>query len=183
MNIYIDFFFSYGPSIYGFKVPLTADEQQEMLDLQNSYRAAVSSRYMYKLYWDAELTKLAQARADMCVFEHDLAVNRLSPKYGWKNGQNLAMSSEIRSSPASIFDDMLYAEQQNFRYGNSCNPDNTCLHYTQAMLSNLTRVGCGQTHCVFPDRIERYVVCNYIQSQYTDNYQTPYVPSKIELSI
>jgi hypothetical protein len=178
--IYYCFFFSYGPSIYAFAVPLTSDEISDMLDLHNTYRAGVTSRYMFKLYWDPELAKLAQTRANMCFFEHDLAANRLSPQYGWKNGQNMAMSSEIRSSPASLFDDMLGAEQQNFRYGQPCDPDGTCLHYTQAMLSNITRVGCGQSHCVFPDRIERYVVCNYIQSQYTDNYQTPYVPSKFE---
>lgn len=45
------------------------------------------------------------------------------------------------------------------------------------MLSNLTRVGCAHTHCLYPDRIERYLVCNYIQSQYTDNYMVPYVQS------
>jgi len=136
---------------------------------------------MFQLYWDNELAKLAQAHSNLCAFEHDLAVNRLSPLFGWKNGQNIVMSSEIRSSPASLIDAMLSAEKDHFIYGKGCSPDNTCLHYTQAMLSNLTRVGCGQTHCVFPDRIERYITCNYIQSQYTDNYATPYVPSKIEL--
>lgn len=154
-----------------------------MLDLHNTYRADVPSRYMFQLYWDEELVKLAQAHANMCIFEHDLAVNRLSPLFGWKNGQNMVMSSEIRSTPASLFDEMLSAERDRFLYGVGCEPDGTCLHYTQAMLSNITRVGCGQTHCVFADRIERYVVCNYIQSQYSDNYQTPYVPSKISFVI
>lgn len=139
---------------------------------------------MFKLAWDDELAKLAQAHAGLCVFEHDLAANRVSPKYNWLNGQNIVMSSEIRTSPASLIDMMLGSEKENFRYGSTCSPgENTCLHYTQAMLSNLTRVGCAQTHCVYPDRIDRYVTCNYIQSQYYDNYQTPYVPSKTSFFI
>jgi hypothetical protein len=134
---------------------------------------------MFKLYWDDELAKLAQAHSSLCAFEHDLAVNRLSPLFHWTNGQNIVMSTEIRSSPASLIDMMLGSEQVNFRYGNTCYPgENTCLHFTQALISNLTRMGCGQTNCVYPDRIERYLTCNYMLSQYEDNYQTPYVPSK-----
>jgi hypothetical protein len=139
---------------------------------------------MFQLYWDPELTKLAQAHADMCFFDHDQAVNRFSPLYNWKNGQNMVMSSEIRSTPASLIDMMLSSEQPNFIYGSGCvDGGDTCLHYTQAMLSNITIVGCGQTHCVYPDRIERYLVCNYLQSQYTNNYPIPYIPSKISFII
>lgn len=173
---------SYGPNHYANVVPLTDDERQGLLDIHNEYRAAMPSKYMFKLYWDDELSKLAQAHANLCAFEHDLASNRRSPKFNWLNGQNIVMSTEIRTTPASLFDRMFYEERENFRYGGPCAPiDNTCLHYTQAMLSNLTRVGCAQTHCVYPHGIERFITCNYIQSQYTDNYQTPYIPSKTSL--
>lgn len=135
---------------------------------------------MFKLYWDDELAKLAQAHANLCAFEHDLASNRRSPKFNWLNGQNIVMSTEIRTTPASLFDLMFSEERENFRYGSTCAPfENTCLHYTQLMISNLTRMGCAQTHCVYPHGIERFLTCNYILSQYEDNYQTPYIPSKI----
>jgi len=180
IKLFIYLFFSYGPNKYAIPVPLTADEKKCMLDLHNTYRAAVLSRYMFRLYWDDELEKLAQAHSNLCAFEHDLAINRVSPKFNWTNGQNLAMTNEIRSFPCDVFDEMLSSEQENFRFGKPCYPDDdTCLHYTQAMLSNLTRVGCGQTHCVYPDRIERFITCNYLQSQYEDNYQTPYVPCNV----
>lgn len=147
--------------------------------MHNQYRSEVDATVMFKLYWDDELAKMAQTHSNLCVFEHDLAANRLIPKYGWKNGQNIVMSSEFRSSPASLIDMMLGSEKPNFRYGDTCYPgESTCLHYTQAMLSNITHVGCGQTNCVYPDRIERYLTCNYIQSQYSDNYNIPYQPSK-----
>jgi len=171
---------SFGPNPYGTVVPFTEDEKDELLYVHNDYRSRVGSKYMFKLYWDDELAKLAQAHANLCAFEHDLAVNRLSPKYKWKNGQNIVMATEIRSSPGDLIDDMLAAEKENFIYGSGCvDGGNTCLHYTQAMISNLTRMGCGQTHCVYPDRIERFVTCNYIQSQYSDKFQIPYVESKI----
>ena len=175
------FFFihSFRPSPYATVVNLTDTEKQDLLDIHNSYRREVTSKYMFKLYWNDELAKMAQAHTNLCAFEHDLAANRLIPKYGWKNGQNIVMSSEIRSTPASLIDMMLSSEKENFHYGSNCSPgDNTCLHYTQAMISNITHVGCAQTHCVYPDRIERFVTCNYILSQYEDNYQTPYLPSK-----
>ena len=142
------------------------------------------SRYMFKLYWDDELAKLAQAHANLCAFEHDLASNRRSPLYNWLNGQNIVMSSETRTAPSALFDLMFSSEKESFHYGGPCDPgDNTCLHYTQMMISNLTRMGCGQTHCVYPDRVERFVTCNYIQSQYEDNYQTPYIQSKSSLLV
>jgi len=134
---------------------------------------------MFKLYWDDELAKISQCRANLCGFDHDLADNRLSPVYKWTNGQNMVMSDESVSSPDSLIDFMLSYEKPLFVYGVGCKPDGSCLHYTQAMISNLTRVGCSQTHCLYPDRLERFVVCNYIQSQYASTYMTPYVPSKV----
>ena len=173
-------FFSIGPSDYAIQIPITDVEKQEILDKHNEFRAAVPSRYMFKLYWDDELARIAQAHSDMCAFDHDLAVNRLSPKFGWKNGQNMVMTSEYRTSLANLLDRMFSSEKENFRYGDKCHPRaDSCLHYTQAMLSNMTRVGCGHTHCLYPDRIERFLVCNYIHSQYQHNYNTPYIPSKM----
>ncbi len=181
-NFYL-FLFSFSNPLCN-AVPLTATEKQAILDLHNKYRSAVPSRYMFKLHWDDELAKIAQARANLGVFEHDQAINRMSPQFKWLNGQNLVMSTEIRSTPAALFDMMFSSEKPRFRYGKTCSPnENSCLHYTQLMISNLTRVGCGQSHCIYYDRIERYVVCNYIQSQYEDTYQTPYIPSKVSFFI
>ncbi|CAF2966116.1 unnamed protein product, partial [Rotaria sp. Silwood2] len=106
--------------------------------------------------------------------------NRLSPLFGWYNGQSMIMSHEIRNSLASLSGMMLSSEQPNFIYGYGCYPKPaSCLHYTQAMLSNMTLVGCAHTHCLYPHRIERYLTCNYEFSQYENNYFIPYVPSDI----
>ncbi|CAF3279487.1 unnamed protein product [Rotaria socialis] len=170
----------YGPSNYAIPIPITPTEKQELLDMHNAYRANTSARYMFKLYWDDELAKIAQNHSDMCFFDHDLAANRYSTLYNWKNGQNMVMTNEIRSGLADLLDMMFSSEIVNFVYGTGCAPDpGTCLHYTQGVLNNMTRVGCAHTHCVFPDRIERYLTCNYILSQYTNNYMIPYVPSKV----
>jgi len=76
-----------------------------------------------------------------------------------------------------LFTAMYDSEQGRFVYGVGCNPDGTCTHYTQLMISNMTRMGCAETHCLYPDRVERQLVCNYLQAQYTDNYMVPYIPS------
>ncbi|CAF0769270.1 unnamed protein product [Rotaria sordida] len=167
-----------GPSDFAIQIKINETEKQELLDKHNEFRAFVPSRYMFRLYWDDELAKLAQAHANLCAFDHDLAVNRLSPKFKWKNGQNMVMSTDIRSSLASLLDTMLREERNNYKYAEGCYKiPGSCLHYTQAMLSNMTRVGCAHTHCLFPHRVERHLTCNYIHSQYTNNYKTPYVPS------
>ncbi|CAF1092552.1 unnamed protein product [Rotaria sp. Silwood1] len=169
-----------GPSDFAIPIPINETEKQQLLAKHNEYRAAVPSRYMFKLYWDDELAKLAQAHSDMCAFDHDLAANRLSPKFSWKNGQNMVVSDDVRCSLVNLLDRMLGSEKPYFKYGTGCSSNpGACLHYTQAMLSNMTRVGCAHTHCIYPDRIERFLTCNYIHSQYQDNYKTPYVPSDV----
>ncbi|UJR23917.1 hypothetical protein I4U23_026889 [Adineta vaga] len=172
----------FSPSPFAVQVAITENEKQELLDIHNQYRSAVKSAYMFKLYWDDELAKMAQSRGDMCAFDHDLAENRISTEYNWKNGQNMVWSDEIRNSLAGLIDLMLGAEKETFFYGVGCNPAGTCLHYTQAMLSNLTRMGCAHTQCVYRDRIDRYLTCNYIQSQYASKYMTPYVQSSTAAS-
>jgi hypothetical protein len=134
---------------------------------------------MFELSWDTELAKIAQAHADMCIFEHDLAENRMSPIYPWLTGQNIAFTTEIVSKPADLFDAMYSSEKPRFTFGKGCADGDDCLHYTQLMISNITHIGCGQTHCVYPHGLERIVVCNFLFAQYVDTYMTPYVQSKV----
>lgn len=155
---------------------ITDDEKQSILDTHNDYRAAVNAKTMFKLYWDDELAKMAQVHSDMCAFDHDEANNRLTISYKWKNGQNMVMATEILSTLSDLLMTMFDSEKPRFIYGVGCDPPGTCTHYTQLMLSNMTRVGCGLTHCLFPDRIERFLTCNYIHAQYSHNYMIPYLP-------
>ena len=136
----------------------------------------VGAKSMFKLYWDDELADMAQTHSSMCAPDHDLSMNRFTLSYPWKNGQNMGMSTEVRISLSKLLTMMIENEKPQFFYGVGCKPAGSCTSYTQLMLSNITRVGCGVSHCLFPDRIERYLTCNYIHSQYTDNYMIPYVP-------
>ncbi|CAF1050023.1 unnamed protein product [Adineta ricciae] len=167
------------PSPFAVKVPITDDEKQALLDMHNQYRAAVPSEHMFKLSWNDKLADMAQARGDLCVFDHDLAGNRIIPDYGWKNGQNLVWSTEIRLPLDSLIDSMLGSEKERFVYGVGCTSPGSCLHYTQAMLSNITHMGCAHTHCVYTTHIDRFLTCNYLQSQYASKYMTPYVNSSL----
>ena len=85
-----------------------------------------------------------QQRFRIPINNHDLSKNRLTLAYKWKNGQNMFMTSLLTT--------MFESHQVRFIYA----------------------VGCGQTHCLFPDRIERYSTCNYIYARYVDNYMIPY---------
>ena len=169
---------SAGPSDFAIPITLTQDDQDEILLTHNNYRAEVNSPAMFKLYWDNELAKMAQVHSDMCAFDHDQANNRLTVSYKWKNGQNMVMATEILSTLTDLLMTMFDSEKPRFQYGVGCNPPGSCTHYTQLMLSNMTRVGCGLTHCLFPDRIERFLTCNYIQAQYTNNFMIPYVEGR-----
>jgi hypothetical protein len=172
--------FSIGPSDFAIPIPITSSEKVAILAKHNSFRNEVDAKFMFKLYWDDELAKMAQAHANMCAFDHDLAENRISPIYGYYNGQNMLMTKDIRGSLSSLLDTMFKSEKRYFRYGDTCaENEGNCLHYTQLMLSTLTRMGCGHTHCLYPDRVERFLVCNYIHSQYDDTAKTPYDKGKI----
>ena len=169
--------FSIGPSDFAIPIPITSSEKVAILAKHNAFRNEVDAKFMYKLYWDDELAKMAQAHANMCAFDHDLAENRISPVYGFYNGQNMLMTKDTRSSLSSLLDTMFKAEKPYFIYGEDCGGN--CLHYTQLMLSTLTRVGCAHTHCLYPDRVERFLVCNYIHSQYEDTAVRPFDKGKI----
>ncbi|CAF1081687.1 unnamed protein product [Didymodactylos carnosus] len=165
-----------GPSDFAIPRPISSDGQQALIDLHNQYRAAVPAANMLKTYWDPELATMSQNHCNMCGFDHDLAENRISVKYGWKNGQNMIVTTDQRSPATDLFSMMYDAEQKRFAFGVGCN-DTTkagCLHYTQAMLSNINLMGCSQTDCIYPDQVQRFCCCNYIQSQYANSYMTPY---------
>jgi hypothetical protein len=172
-NLYV-FLFSIQPSDSALPVPLTDAEITDIVALHNKYRGQVNAKFMMKLYWDPELMKIAQAHANMCAFEHDIAPNRVSPLYGWFHGQNMVMATDITTPPANLADIMFSSEQARFTYGVACTADNSCSHYTQLMLAGMTRMGCGQTHCLYPHGYERFLVCNYIHSQYDDTAVKPY---------
>lgn len=174
------FAFSFGPSDFAIPVAITNEEKELILTTHNDYRSEVGAKGMFKLYWDDELGKMAQARSDLCGFDHDLSDNRLIPAYGWKNGQNMVMTVELTNTLGDLLTIMFDSEKPRFEYGKGCTTPGSCTHYTQLMINNMTRVGCGLTHCLFPDRIERYLTCNYILAQYSHNYMVPYEKGSLE---
>ncbi|CAF1409298.1 unnamed protein product [Adineta steineri] len=164
----------YAPSDYGVEVPIDEDEKQAILDIHNGYRAEVDADHMFVLHWDDELAKIALGRSRLCGFDHDLASNRKSTVYKTLNGQNLVLTTDPYCYGPDLIDQMLGSEKPNFEYGVGCKGAGNCLHYTQAMISNLTRVGCARVQCVYPTRTECFLTCNYIESQYATKYMRPY---------
>lgn len=173
------FLFSFGPSDYAIPLTINTDEKQEILDVLNQYRGNVSSKYMLKLYWDDELAKLAQVRSNMCGLDNDLIKNRMSPLFGWSNGQAIVMTEDTRTSAANLLEILLSSEKVNFQYGIGCYQNSSsCLSYALTMLDDMTLVGCGQTHCLYPDRVEHILTCNYQFALNLRSYLLPYTPSK-----
>ncbi|CAF1409273.1 unnamed protein product [Adineta steineri] len=166
----------YAPNDYCVEIPIDDDQKQAILDTHNAYRAAVGADHMFVLHWDDELAKMALARGLLGGFDHDMASNRKSPVYQNLNGQNMVYTTDTAAyqSMSDLIDQMLGSEKPNFDYNVGCNAGGNCLHYTQAMISNLTRVGCAFVQCTYQTRVESFLVCNYIESQYASKYMRPY---------
>ena len=149
--------FSFGPSRHAIPSPLSDDQKQALVDTHNGYRRNAGASNMLMLYWDDKLADMAQTKANLCSNDHDLSLNRRIPEYPWNIGQNLVSTQATLTTPAKDYDDMYSAEQPSFIYGASHSAE----HYSQAMLATMTRMGCGTTVCLYPDRQEKHTTCHY----------------------
>ncbi|XP_046458405.1 venom allergen 3 homolog [Daphnia pulex] len=156
-----------------------------ILNVHNDYRRKVAqgletrgspgpqppASNMRELQWDQELSVMAQAHAQQCVFQHDSC--RDVPRF--RVGQNIYITgssannlgtSDWNAVVKSWYDEVQY---MNTAYVQSfpANPPNVIGHYTQVVWADTYYVGCAvayfQSTAVFGPSYpyNRMYVCNY----------------------
>lgn len=164
------------PSANVAKRGCTAENITEILELHNNYRREPEHPFasnMQKMYWDNELAKVAQKHADRCSFVHDNMDWRAIPATGNLPGQNIVrITGNQRYDWKTAFGDMFSGEMERWDWGKGINRrfrGKSAYHYTQIMFSDIARVGCGYSECLYPDRLETLFVCNYNKIQMVDS--------------
>ncbi|XP_008545751.1 venom allergen 5-like [Microplitis demolitor] len=168
------------PSPYCNKVQtssLTPEEEQEILDAHNKFRARVASGqeslgrpgpqpagHIPPLKWDKELAQVAQRWANQCKFGHD----KCRDVERFQVGQNVASKMHSNQHVAQMGDlvKMWYDEVKDFdsRQVQSFKPqpEPKIGHYTQLVWGETTLVGCGAVRYFgFDNWYTTYLVCNY----------------------
>ncbi len=131
-----------------------------MTATHNAARAAVdpaAASPLPDLIWDPDLAAIAQAYAEVCVFEHSGADGL---------GENLfANAGSVVTAPTVV--DAWVSEDAFFDYdANSCAPGEMCGHYTQVVWADSLRLGCGYAQCTVNSPFNGFTtwdnwVCNY----------------------
>lgn len=154
---------------------LSQTEAETALDEHNLLRSQIAvgshgqppAGDMMELQWDVELARVAQARADSCVFQHECSDCRRVQRF--KVGQNLFRARDnrveaaewrhiIRSwfSEVTLFPGLGNIARYRYTPGTG--------HYTQMVWSSVTRVGCGYItyrNTETEPLVARYYVCDY----------------------
>ncbi|XP_058162641.2 peptidase inhibitor 16 isoform X1 [Dasypus novemcinctus] len=110
-------------------ITLGPEDKRTLLYLHNLYRQkpVPQAAYMLKMYWDEDLAVFAKGYAQNCTWAHN-------PQRGWR-GENLFTSTGMELNlPLAVEEWFREIEFFNFST-NTCQPDQMCGHYTQAMLS------------------------------------------------
>ncbi|XP_057339747.1 venom allergen 5-like [Microplitis mediator] len=168
------------PSPYCNKVQtssLTPEEEQEILDAHNHFRARVAhgqeslgnpgpqpAGNIPALKWDSELAKIAQRWANQCQFGHD----KCRDVERFQVGQNVASKMHSRQHVAKMGElvKMWYDEVKDFDSRQvksfTWQEEPQIGHYTQLVWGDTTSVGCGAVRYLSRDNwYTTYLVCNY----------------------
>uniref|UniRef100_A0A1I7YK22 SCP domain-containing protein n=1 Tax=Steinernema glaseri TaxID=37863 RepID=A0A1I7YK22_9BILA len=166
-------------TIYGQDCPtkngISPASRKAIVDKHNAYRSsnalgkeidgstgksAPKAKNMYKMSYDCELEKIAQAWADGCEFKH-------SPQKSREAGENLYMSwpTVQNDGPLLSAPDSWWKELKDFGVGAFSPKFNFTEevfskgvgHYTQMAWARTTKIGCGHAKC--PNM--NLIVCNY----------------------
>ena len=134
------------------KSSLTQEEQTQIIDAHNKWRAQVK---VDDLQWSDELATEAQKWADYlakkgCKMKHSST----------KNGENIYWSN-YESTPEEVVDD--WASEKKFYNGGKVKSSKILKygHYTQLVWHNTKYVGCGRAKCKNGEEIW---VCTYSPS-------------------
>ncbi|XP_048250737.1 cysteine-rich venom protein-like [Haliotis rufescens] len=154
---------------------LTEEEQQDMVDQHNNFRAQEEAEGMMKVVWDENIAVVAQKWAQQCYAGHENASKkRATPTLpGVIMGQNVANYYGAGYSYLSATT-LWHGEIVDFEYSTGSKNGGVIGHYTQVVLERVTRIGCGRARCVEGDITKEYIVCNYAGGQTSDDTKTPF---------
>jgi uncharacterized protein YkwD len=111
-----------------------------MTSEHNKARAAVvpaAATPLPDLTWDPAIAAVAQAYAEVCVFEHSMG----------DYGENLYVNTGFQATPADVVTSWV-SEVEFYDYDSgSCVPNEMCGHYTQVVWADSLRLGCGVATC------------------------------------
>ena len=130
---------------------MTAEHNEERA---NVVPAAASP--LPDLTWDPDIAAVAQAYAEVCVFEHSMG----------EYGENLYVNTGYQATPKEVVEGWA-SEVEFYDYDeNSCVPGEMCGHYTQVVWAESLRLGCGVATCTVNspfnnDEPWQNWVCNY----------------------
>ena len=139
-----------------------------ILSLHNNARSIVvpTAANMPRIVWDSRLARVAQSRANQCIFAHDCGnCRRLlnnATIYVGQNAYAQGGGSFDWSSPVQAW----LGEKKFFAYGSSSGSSTgnwaDVGHYTQIINDGTYAVGCGASQC----GSSFYAYCNYAFGQY-----------------
>nr|XP_004225947.1 glioma pathogenesis-related protein 1-like [Ciona intestinalis] len=124
----------------------------QLVLLHNKYRSQITppAVEMRMMTWNSDLSKLAQAKAEECVYSHGVRVHH--PKLG-ELGENIYVTDgsypRTRYFQRAVF--KWNAEVHFYNLAtNICETGEKCGHYTQLAWSSTYMVGCGLKFCSGP---------------------------------
>jgi len=157
---------------------VTEEEKRIILDTHNKYRALIASggekrgrpgpqppaADMKQMVWDDELSLVAQAHADQCIFEHDCAACRKVER--WGVGQNLYIykqsirkaDNDWEKAVTDWYEEVtLFSNKQvePFKFSAAIG------HYSQLVWADTDKVGCGITSYQDGKWFATLYTCNY----------------------
>ncbi|MBK6512552.1 MAG: Fis family transcriptional regulator [Polyangiaceae bacterium] len=130
---------------------------QGITALHNAARANVdppAATALPPLEWSDEIAAVAQAYAELCVFEHS----------GGSYGENLYANAGQPGTVQDVVDGWV-SEVADYDYeSNTCS--GVCGHYTQVVWAGSLRLGCGVASCTTGSPFQgfdewQHWVCNY----------------------
>ncbi|KAL5560893.1 hypothetical protein UlMin_030640 [Ulmus minor] len=124
------------------------NSQQDYLNVHNTARAQVG---VANIIWDTNLANYALAYANTPKSDSNLVHSN------GNYGENLAKGSGTFTGKAAV--DLWVAEKPNYDYySNTCVGGKQCLHYTQVVWRDSTKVGCARVQC---SNGWYFVICSY----------------------
>jgi hypothetical protein len=131
----------------GLPTTLTAAQQTESVKIHNYWRALEPSSNMIALTWSDEMSRVAQAYANQCIWAHgmlyDCENNRL--------GQNLFVTANSAGYPALNMTSVVTQWNNERNYWtfstSTCATGQECGHWTQNVNARSAQVGCGFAQC------------------------------------
>jgi len=157
---------------------VTRQEEEQIVAVHNRYRSLIargledrgraggqpSGANIRQMYWDGELSRIAQMHADQCKFQHDCTECRKTERFGV--GQNLYIYKQSVAAPANDWEQAVtdwYEEVTEF-HNKNIEPfqfSSATGHYTQVLWAESDKVGCGATSYKDGRWFTTLYVCNY----------------------